>query len=702
MSSPWVQACSDVMESKVIDLKQPGQKLARLENSFFGEPDRERDSFELDKILKLLRRYKYLLLLFALLGALAGYLVASGETPMYRASNQVVVEPESSNRAEFLSSRLSYYVPRSYYETQQVVISSPLVLEKAATALSPSIIQMIFSPPKTGWVSGYLGDFKDRVRSWLRVLDREGVSREPDNTVNPTAAEQVLPSVEQVARRIRSMLSVSFGQTNQIQRLTVTADDPLVAAVVVNAVADAYLAYLVESRVSQTERAGQWLAEKISESKDKLTAAENELKEYQLRNEVLDLQTVKSLSASALDQVNSDVLEARRSFAELSKRYGPKHPAIIEAKRKLDVAQSRYGSVSRTELNTNEDRFELTKLERSVNSNRELYELFLSRFNEVELGIDSVSSNTSLINRASVPSSPFSPDIRKRSSTGALLGLLLGLIILFGREFLDCTFKNQVDVEERLNLPVLGVLPLLASRKLRKESAVVPERHYMNETGSGFAEVINHIRTGIIYSNFDQPPKVVLVTSALPHEGKTTCSTNLALAFSKLGKTLLIDADFRKPRIAKIAQVENTMGLTGYVAGQNTLKECLFQDPDSEQLLIMRSGEVPPNPLELLSSDRFRQTLDMMRKNFDYIVIDSAPILPVSDGVVLGRMVDAVLMVLKAGATTHQVAEAAIKRFAAANISPTGVVLSQLNYKHSHYYYDKYHYYNKEYYGGGY
>ena len=129
---------------------------------------------------------------------------------------------------------------------------------------------------------------------------------------------------------------------------------------------------------------------------------------------------------------------------------------------------------------------------------------------------------------------------------------------------------------------------------------------YTNESGSGFAEVINHIRTGIIYSNFDQPPKVVLVTSALPHEGKTTCSTNLALAFSKLGRTLLIDADFRKPRIAKIAQVENTTGLTGYVAGQNTLKECLFQDPDSESLLIMRSGEVPPNPLELLSSERFR------------------------------------------------------------------------------------------------
>jgi capsular exopolysaccharide synthesis family protein len=689
------------MVSTVVDLKQTDQKLVQLEKSFFGESDREKDSIGLERLVKVLNRYKFLLLLFVFLGAAVGYLLALGETPLYRASNRVVVEPETSNRSEFLSNRLSYYVPRSYYETQQVIISSPLVLEKAAASLSPSIVQLMFSPPEGNWLTHYIDDLKSRLRSWLQVLDREGVTS-PTAPVTPENTGREPPGLNRITARIESMLSVGFGKTDQVLQLTATAADPLVASVVVNSVADAYLQHLVESRVSQTERAGKWLAEKIAESKDRLTEAENELKEYQLRNQVLDLQTVKSLSTSTLDQVNNDLLEARRNYAELSKRYGPKHPALIEAKRNLDLAQARYGSASRSELDTNEDRFELTKLERSVNSNRELYELFLSRFNEVELGIDSISSNTSLLNRATMPGQPFSPDIGNRSVTGALLGLLLGLFLVFGREFLDRTFKNQVDVEERLNLPVLGVLPLLSTRKTRKGVRVVPERHYLGEKGSGFAEVVNHIRTGIIYSNFDQPPKVVLVTSAIPHEGKTTCSTNLALAFSKLGKTLLIDADFRKPRIAKIAQMENTTGLTGYVAGENTLKECLFQDPDSESLLIMRSGEVPPNPLELLSSQRFRQTLEAMRKSFDYIVIDSAPILPVSDGVVLGRMVDAVLMVLKAGTTSHQVADAALKRFSAAGITPTGVVLSQLNYKKSHYYHDKYRYHNGEYYAGGY
>ena len=692
------------MESRVIDLKQPNQKQVRLEQSFFGEDDKDRDIFEFDKLFKILRKNKYLLMVFVLLGAAAGYLIAASETPLYRASNHIVVEPESSNRTEFLNNRLRYFVPKSYYETQQVVIGSNVVLDKAARSLSPATVQLIFAQPKKNWVTGYLDDFKGRITGWVSLLDSSGTwvteNRQDDDDSRRLGQGQ-LPSVDRVSNWIKSSLTVNFGKTDQIQHLTVVDKDPLVTAVVVNAVADAYLTYLVENRLSQTERAGQWLAEKISESRDKLTASENQLKEYQLENQVLDLQTAKSLSSSTLGQVNSDLLEARRNYSELSKKYGPKHPILIEAQRVLANAQSRYGRASSSELSTKENRFELTKLERSVNSNRELYELFLSRFNEVELGIDSVSSNTSLLDRAEMPGRPFFPDAGNRAVTGAIIGLFVGLILLFAREFFDRTFKNQVEVEARLKLPVLGVLPLLSRKRLRQEGTTVPERYYINEGNSSFAEVINHVRTGIIYSNFDQPPKVVLVTSAVPGEGKTTCSSNLALAFSKLGKTLLIDADFRKPRIAKLSKVNNNTGLTGYVAGQNSLEECIFKDSDSSSLLVMRSGEIPPNPLELLSSERFKETLELMKTNFDYIVIDSAPIIPVSDGVVLGRLADAVLMVLKAGDTNHHIADTAIKRFAAANISPTGIVLSQLNYKQSHYY-DKYDHYTKEYYGGGY
>ena len=145
--------------------------------------------------------------------------------------------------------------------------------------------------------------------------------------------------------------------------------------------------------------------------------------------------------------------------------------------------------------------------------------------------------------------------------------------------------------------------------------------------------------------------------------------------------------------------MDNTNGLTGYVVGQNSLQECLSQDTESEDLFIMKSGDVPPNPLELLSSVRFKNTLELMKKNFDYILIDSAPIIPVSDGVVLGKLADAIILILKAGSTTHHIADSAMKRFSSAKLRPVGVVLSQLDYKASNYYYGKYEYYTKEYYG---
>jgi capsular exopolysaccharide synthesis family protein len=319
----------------------------------------------------------------------------------------------------------------------------------------------------------------------------------------------------------------------------------------------------------------------------------------------------------------------------------------------------------------------------------------------VDIGLDSVSSNTKVLERAPIPGSPFTPNIKKSTMTGAGIGFLIGILLLVGRELFDRTFKNQIQVEERLQLPVLGILPLLSTGKFRKKlDEMTAERQYQLNSKSNFSEVVNHIRTGIIYSNFDNPPKVILITSPLPKEGKTTTATNLSLAFSKLGRTLLIDADFRKPRIAQIANVSNKKGLTGYVAGQNSLQECLSKDADSKNLFFMRSGEVPPNPLEMISSNRFKDILDLMRKNFDYIIIDSAPIIPVSDGIVLGKLADAILLVLKAGSTSHHITDTAMKRFRSANLKPTGVILAQLDYKSSHYYYGRYnYYYSKEYYG---
>jgi len=240
-------------------------------------------------------------------------------------------------------------------------------------------------------------------------------------------------------------------------------------------------------------------------------------------------------------------------------------------------------------------------------------------------------------------------------------GLFLGIVLSFLREQLDTTFKGPLQLESEMGLPLLGVVP-----KVVRKSSVV-EREYLKNSTSAFSESINHIRTGVLYSDIDNPPKVILMTSSLQSEGKTTTSSNLAISLSQMGKTLLIDADLRRPRVAQITKNQQSSkdqkyGLVDFVMGEVNLADCITVDEDSPNLQFLLAGDPPPNPLELLSSERMKKTIQKLRDNFEYIVIDAAPILPASDAIVLGQLADAILMVVKAEDTSAHMVKDAVKR----------------------------------------
>lgn len=414
--------------------------------------------------------------------------------------------------------------------------------------------------------------------------------------------------------------------------------------------------------------------------------------------------------ASALD--SSIVLEAHREKAkgerrviELSDRYGPKHPKMIAAKAELleadrrlksEVAKAVDGVRKTLELATTQEQqfrrmineqqremrdisgkaFKLVQLEREVEANRRLYETFLSRFKESEIANEYDVPSVRIIDRAMVPTTPFAPNRKRMVLISVIIGLGLGIFIAFVREHLSNTFKTTDDVEEKLNLPVIGVLPKLKSGLSGKAQV---DRQALIDPRSSFAEVINDIRTAILFSHIDTPSKVILVTSAVPGEGKTTLVSNLALAFSRRGRTLLIDADLRKGRLEQITEMEDHPGLTDMLSGVCTPKEAVVADPDSPNLYILTTGTVPPNPLEILSSKRFSDDLSRLRESFDYIIIDGTPLLPVSDSVVLARLVDAVVLAVKGDDTSCDVAADALKRLRSVRVEPIGVVLQQVD-----------------------
>jgi capsular exopolysaccharide synthesis family protein len=320
--------------------------------------------------------------------------------------------------------------------------------------------------------------------------------------------------------------------------------------------------------------------------------------------------------------------------------------------------------------------FKLKQLEREVEANRRLYETFLARFKEADIADEYKVSNARIIDHAIVPITPFKPNRKRMVMIAVVMGLGLGVLVAFLRDHLDNTFTTKEDVENFLKLPVIGMLPKIHSRPLGRSES---ERLVLSEPRSPFAEAINDIRTAILFSRIDTPPKVVLITSPLPGEGKTTLALNLALAFSRRGRTLLIDADLRKGRLEELLHLNDHPGLTDMLSGQCAADEAIVADPEAENLFLLTAGTSPPNPLEVISSQRFSDELDKLRNSFEHIVIDGTPLLPVSDSIVLARIVDVAVITIKSDATARDVAHEALKRMEASRVRPVGVVLQQVD-----------------------
>jgi capsular exopolysaccharide synthesis family protein len=409
-------------------------------------------------------------------------------------------------------------------------------------------------------------------------------------------------------------------------------------------------------------------------------------------------------NAMVLDAHRVKVSQEQR-VSELSERYGHKHPKMIAAeadlqdaerrlkaeidksanniRKELDLAaaqESRFREMiarQQTEMRKVSGKgFKLKQLEREVEANRQLYETFLARFKEADIADEYNVSNARIIDRAIVPITPFKPNRKRMVMIAVVMGLGIGVLVAFLRNHLDNTFKTKEDVENFLKLPVIGMLPKIRSRPLGKSE---PERLVLSEPRSPFAEAINDIRTAILFSRIDTPPKVVLITSPLPGEGKTTLALNLALAFSRRGRTLLIDADLRKGRLEELLHLNNHPGLTDMLSGQCTADEAIVADHEAENLFLLTAGTLPPNPLEVISSQRFSDELGKLRNGFEHIVIDGTPLLPVSDSIVLARIVDVTVMTVKSDDTARDVALEALKRTQASRIKPVGVVLQQVD-----------------------
>ncbi len=371
-----------------------------------------------------------------------------------------------------------------------------------------------------------------------------------------------------------------------------------------------------------------------------------------------------------------------------------------------DIA-SRLDHAKKEALDLNLLEIEYNRLRRSKENTEKLYGLLLERSKESDITRRLRVNNVSVVDEPTVPTSPVRPNVPMALAGGAGLGLLLGAGAALGRNMLDRTVKTPEDVEHVLGATFLGLIPefdhtnVAAPTRRRRGALKHPELVVHEEPMSGVSEASRSIRTNLMFMAPDKPLKTLLVTSAGPSEGKTTVACCIATAMAQAGKrVLLVDCDLRRPRIHRIFRgrgVDAGPGLTSALLDSKSLADCVLTT-EVPNLFVIPAGPIPPNPSELLHSERFRAFLTKMQGEYDQIILDSPPVVAVTDAVIISTMVDSAVLVIRAYKTTKDLAKHGVKLLRDVGAPLTGVVLNAVNVNREEYDY-WYKYYRRD---GGY
>lgn len=328
-------------------------------------------------------------------------------------------------------------------------------------------------------------------------------------------------------------------------------------------------------------------------------------------------------------------------------------------------------------------------LKRQWETNRELYSGLLERMKEVGVAAGMERDNASIIDRAMVPLAPFKPSLSRNVAIATILGLMGGIGLAFLLAFLDNTVRTPEEVERLVHLPSLGLVPKVDPKALPQGMSIDLLAHQQRD--KDLSEAFRSVRTSLMFATPGGAPRVLMVTSASQGEGKSISAVNLGIVLAQTGvSVLLVDGDLRIPRLHKIFNVPRGPGLTEYLV-QGELDE--FYPTGIDNLSLLTAGTPPPNPAELLSSTATDRLLEELAGKFDYVIVDSAPVLGLADPVVLGTKVKGVLLVSAAGQVGKGALREAVKRLRAVNAPLVGSVLNLIEPNSSEYgYYNRYYY----------
>jgi succinoglycan biosynthesis transport protein ExoP len=416
-----------------------------------------------------------------------------------------------------------------------------------------------------------------------------------------------------------------------------------------------------------------------------------------LKTQLSDLQRQQAQMGEKLGENHPDMVKLASAIANTQARIDGEIGKVVQSVRSEFLsAQAQERSLS-AELETqksdalalNRTGIEYSVLKRDADSNKQIYESLMQRAKETGISGELKTSNVRVVDEAQQPRSP----VRPRKGVNLLLslfgGVMAGLGLVFLLEFVDSRIKDPDEIQNRLGIPFLGIVPGLDLKEMEVEPLLD------SGTPAHFSEAYRGIRTNLVFSSEEAGSRAIVVTSTQPSEGKTIVAANLAISLAQTGqRVLLIDCDMRKPRQQQVFGAKDLVGLSGVLAGTGKISDAV-QRTGRKSLWLLPAGSLPPNPAELLGTERFKQLLKTLRQEFDWTIIDSPPVMAVTDAAVIAHLATGVVFVVGCEQTSRNLALRAIRQLVAAKATFLGGILNRVDLQRNPYYYS--HYYKREY-----
>lgn len=695
-------------------------------------------------ILRLVAKHALILVLCATIAPTVAYFYTARQAKVYESATSIVFDfPASAlvgRKMEVFDPYADYMSKSQQIETEMAVIQSSRVIKQAVLDmglhLDRTYCQKNYGTP-TANADDVAADIRGRVRvepsrtaytAIIRVEDADPVmaqriatgvvetyarmSAEDAVAASTAAIEWLGKQLQRLQNEVettemslhdfklkRNLLSVSLNDQNNMLKDEIDAFSKAVTAAAVKRaqlVARANALAKVTHTTPEDIPAAELLADPLLQGlRNKWLEARQELATLKIAGKETEHPDVKSAQSKQDHALAAYIAQVRNVQAAATREAAVVGNEASSLRGLLEQAKQRA-------LDLNLQEIEYKKLNRSAASSQKLYDNVLDRMREVDLSRMVAARTVKVLDPAVVNGVPIRPKPGSNVAVALSLGVALGVLIAVVRELLDRRLKSPLDLEQRLRVTTLGVLPHTETASARKPKRArgpvqgAPELLVHDAPSSMMAEAARTVRSNLLFMRPDSPPKTILVTSAGPGEGKTTTACTLACVLAQTeAKTLIIDLDLRRPRIHRVFGVSSDKGVTTALMGKG-LDEAI-RATEVPHLDVLPAGPIPPNPSELLMSHKMEALLAELSARYDRIIIDSSPVNPVTDAVILSTRVDGVVMVGRAFQTTIDQLKLAVRTMRDVGAPILGGILNAVDLSRADYKYSSYYYYRADY-----